>query len=197
MYANTIKGCQVRQQIHVGFTAMVENLVANLHSVGYADTTVSFYEQAAVHFSFWLTRRSISPSQLKENHLDGFLSRVPRCHCPFGGVRLLLRGTRILRHTAATRMLRRVRPATSRCCCPAVANQGGPVSVTTPMTKRVQDYLSLRRAFGFHLCIAGHFRPLQASPTAKHRANPSQSSWPSVGRSHHRPGSRSLLRGGS
>ena len=41
MYANTIKGCQVRQQIHVGFTAMVENLVANLHSVGYADTTVS------------------------------------------------------------------------------------------------------------------------------------------------------------
>lgn len=88
MYANTINGCPVRQQIHVGFTAMVESLVANLHSVGYADTTVSFYEQAAVHFSFWLTKRSISPSQLKENHLDGFLSRhLPRCHCPFGGVR--------------------------------------------------------------------------------------------------------------
>ena len=88
MYPNTIKGCQTRQQIYVGFTAMVKDLVANLHSHGYADTTVSFYEQAAVHFSFWLTRRNISPSQLKENHLDGFLSRhLPRCHCPFGGVR--------------------------------------------------------------------------------------------------------------
>jgi len=30
------------------------------------------------------------------------------------------------------------------------------VSVTTLMSKRVQDYLSLRRAFGFQLSIAGH-----------------------------------------
>jgi len=87
MYANTITGCQGCQQIYVGFTAMVKDLVANLHSLGYADTTVSFYEQAAVHFSFWLTRRNISPSQLKEDHRDGFLRHLPRCHCPFGGVR--------------------------------------------------------------------------------------------------------------
>ena len=56
MHASTIKGLQVCQQIHVGFKAMVEELVAKLHSRGYADTTVSFYEQGAVHFSFWLTK---------------------------------------------------------------------------------------------------------------------------------------------
>lgn len=86
MHLNTIKkGCQ---QLHAGFKSAVKELVAKLCSLGYADTTVSFYEQGAVHFSFWLTKRRIRPSQIKESHFSEFLSRhAAMCDCPFGGVR--------------------------------------------------------------------------------------------------------------
>ena len=86
MHPNTIN--QVYQQLHAGFKSAAKELVAKLCSLGYADTTVSFYEQGAVHFSFWLARRRISPSQLKESHFADFLLRhAPKCDCPFGGVR--------------------------------------------------------------------------------------------------------------
>jgi len=76
------------QQIHAGFKSALKELVANLYSLGYADTTVSFYQQVAVHFSFWLAKRRIGPSQVKESHFADFLSRHSSiCDCPFGGVR--------------------------------------------------------------------------------------------------------------
>jgi len=86
MHTVTIKlACQ---RIHTGWRAVVKELVIKLRSRGYADKTVSFYEEAAVHFSFWLARRRISPSQLKENHIADFLSRhIPKCACPVVGVR--------------------------------------------------------------------------------------------------------------
>jgi len=88
MHANTIKELQAYQQLPVCFRAMLEELVAQLHSYGYADQTVSFYEQAAVHFSFWLNQQRIGLSQVKEGHLADFLSQhLLRCHCPLGGVR--------------------------------------------------------------------------------------------------------------
>jgi len=88
MYANTIKELPVYQQIPVPFQVTLEELVAKLHSCGYADQTISFYEQAAFHFSFWLTKRGVSLSRVKEDHLADFLSRhLLRCQCPLGGVR--------------------------------------------------------------------------------------------------------------
>ena len=86
MHPTTIK--QTYPQLHAGFKSAVKALVAKLCFLGYADTTVSFYEQGAVHFSFWLAKRCISPSQLKETHFNDFLSHnQPMCECPFGGVR--------------------------------------------------------------------------------------------------------------
>ena len=88
MRAQIIERPQVCQQIHAGFKAMVGELVARLYSRGYAETTVSFYEQGAVHFAFWLARQHIDPSRVKEGHIAGFLSRhISKCDCPFGGVR--------------------------------------------------------------------------------------------------------------
>jgi hypothetical protein len=86
MHPNTIK--QACQQLHAGFKSAVKELVAKLCRLGYADTTVSFYEQGAVHFSFWLAKRRIRSSQVKESHFADFLTRhAPMCDCPFGGVR--------------------------------------------------------------------------------------------------------------
>jgi integrase/recombinase XerD len=86
MHPNTIK--HAYPQLHAGFKSAVKELVAKLCSLGYADTTVSFYEQGAVHFSFWLAKQRISPSQVRESHFTDFLSRHPAmCGCPFGGVR--------------------------------------------------------------------------------------------------------------
>ena len=86
MHPNTIK--HAYPELHAGFNSAVKELVAKLCSLGYADTTVSFYEQGAVHFSFWLAKRRIRPSQLKESHFADFFSRhAPICDCPFGGVR--------------------------------------------------------------------------------------------------------------
>jgi site-specific recombinase XerD len=85
---HTVKIKLACQRIHEGFRAFVRELVINLRSRGYADKTVSFYEEGAVHFSFWLARRRISPPQLKESHIADFLSRhIPRCDCPVVGVR--------------------------------------------------------------------------------------------------------------
>ena len=86
MHTVTIKlACQ---RIHAGFRAAVKNLAINLRSRGYADKTVSFYQEGAVHFSFWLAKRRISPSRLKESHIAEFLSRhIPKCGCPVIGVR--------------------------------------------------------------------------------------------------------------
>jgi site-specific recombinase XerD len=79
---------QVCQRIHAGFGAALKELVTKLQSCGYADKTVSFYEQGAIHFSFWLATRRINPSELKESHFVSFLSRhIPKCACPVGGVR--------------------------------------------------------------------------------------------------------------
>ena len=77
MHPNTIK--HAYPELHAGFNSAVKELVAKLCSLGYADTTVSFYEQGAVHFSFSLARRRISPSQLKQSHFADFLSR----HAPY------------------------------------------------------------------------------------------------------------------
>jgi integrase/recombinase XerD len=86
MQPTTIK--QACQHLHVGFKSAVKQLVAELCSLGYADTTVSFYEQGSIHFSFWLAKRRINPSQVKESHFTDFLSRhAALCDCPFGGVR--------------------------------------------------------------------------------------------------------------
>lgn len=85
---NTVTIQSACQRIHAGFSAVVKELVINLRSRGYADKTVSFYEEGAVHFSFWLARRRISPSQLKESHIADFLSRhIHKCGCPIVGVR--------------------------------------------------------------------------------------------------------------
>ena len=62
----------VYQQLHAGFKSAVKELAAKLCSLGYADTTVSFYEQGAVHFSFWLANQRIGPSQVKREPLRRF-----------------------------------------------------------------------------------------------------------------------------
>ena len=86
MHSNTIK--YAYHQLHAGFRSAVKKLVAKLCSLGYADTTVSFYEQGAVHFSFWLAKRRISLSQIKESHFTDFLSHhLSMCACRFVGVR--------------------------------------------------------------------------------------------------------------
>jgi len=88
MRAHIIKAPQVCQQTCAGFQSIVEGMVAKLICDGYAETTVSFYRQAAVHFAFWLSRRRIGPSQIKESHISGFLSQhISVCDCPLGGVR--------------------------------------------------------------------------------------------------------------
>lgn len=100
MHPNTIK--HAYQQLHGGFKSAVKELVAKLCSLGYADTTVSFYEQGAIHFSFWLAKRRVCPSQVKESHFTDFLSRHPSiCDCPFGGVRQRKTVRAGLRHFAA------------------------------------------------------------------------------------------------
>ena len=66
----------------------MKELVAKLCFLGYADTTVSFYEQGAVHFSFWLAKRRISPHNSKRATSQIFYHAMPpMCDCPFGGVR--------------------------------------------------------------------------------------------------------------
>ena len=88
MRAHIIKAPQVCQQICAGFRSIVEGMVAKLVHDGYAETTVSYYRQAAVHFAFWLSRRQIGPSQIKQSHVSGFLSQhISACDCPLGGVR--------------------------------------------------------------------------------------------------------------
>lgn len=100
MHPHTIE--HAYQQLHAGFKSAVKKLAAKLCSLGYADTTVSFYQQAAVHFSFWLAKRRIGPSQVKESHFADFLSRHPSiCDCPFGGVRQRQTVRAGLRHFAA------------------------------------------------------------------------------------------------
>jgi hypothetical protein len=82
LHPTTIK--QAYRQLYAGLKSAVEELVAKLCFLGYADTTVSFYAQGAVHFSFWLTKRRISPTQLKESHFTDFLAdHQPMCECPF------------------------------------------------------------------------------------------------------------------
>ena len=75
MHANTIKELPLYPQLPVRLQSMVEELVAKLHSCGYADPTISFYEQGAVHFSFWLTQQNVDLSQVKQDHMADFLSR--------------------------------------------------------------------------------------------------------------------------
>jgi len=89
MFEYRIKNPQVRQEIETaGFKPSLEALAAQLHSQGYAAATLAFYDQAAVHFAYWIARRHLHPSQVSEAHLTNFLSRhLPTCRCPFGGVR--------------------------------------------------------------------------------------------------------------
>lgn len=89
MFEYIIKNPQVRREVEAaGFKPSLDALAAKLHSQGYAETTVSFYDQAAVHFAYWVARRRVNPSQINEAHLTNFLSHhLPTCRCPFGGVR--------------------------------------------------------------------------------------------------------------
>ena len=89
MFEYRIKNLQVRQEIETaGFKPSLEVLAAQLHSQGYAAATLAFYDQAAVHFAYWIARRHLHPSQVSEAHITNFLSRhLPTCRCPFGGVR--------------------------------------------------------------------------------------------------------------
>lgn len=89
MFEYRIKNLSVRQEIEAaGFMPVLEALAAKLHSQGYAAATLAFYDQAAVHFAYWMARRHFHPSQVSEAHLTNFLSRhLARCRCPFGGVR--------------------------------------------------------------------------------------------------------------
>ena len=89
MFEYRIKNPLVRQKIETaGFKLSLEALAAQLHSQGYAAATLAFYDQAAVHFAYWIARRHLHPSQVSEAHIRNFLSRhLPTCRCPFGGVR--------------------------------------------------------------------------------------------------------------
>ena len=89
MFEYRITNPQVRQEIETaGFKPGLEALAAKLHSQGCAAATLAFYDQAAVHFAYWIARRHLHPSQVSEAHLTNFLSRhLARCRCPFGGVR--------------------------------------------------------------------------------------------------------------
>lgn len=89
MYEHIIKSMRVHQKVEAaGFKPHLDELVAKLHSCGYAEHTVSLYEQGTVHFAFWLIRQHIGPSNVNEGHIRSFLSRhLARCHCPVGGVR--------------------------------------------------------------------------------------------------------------
>jgi integrase/recombinase XerD len=89
MFEYIIKNPRVRQEIEAaGFKPVLESLAATLHSRGYAETTVSFYAQGAAHFAYWIAKRDANPSQIEEGDITSFLSRhLPRCQCPFGGVR--------------------------------------------------------------------------------------------------------------
>jgi hypothetical protein len=89
MFEYHIKNLRVRQEIEaVGFKPGREALAGQLHSQGYAETTAAFYDQAAVHFAYWISRQHVHPMQINEAHVTNFLSRhLTRCRCPFGGVR--------------------------------------------------------------------------------------------------------------
>jgi integrase/recombinase XerD len=89
MFEYQIKNPQVRQEIErAGLKPVLETLVSQLHSQGYADATVAFYDQAAVHFAFWMAKRHLHPLQINEAHVANFLSHhLAKCRCPFGGVR--------------------------------------------------------------------------------------------------------------
>lgn len=88
MRAHIIKVPRVRREISAGLESVVEDMVAKLICDGYAETTVSFYRQAAAHFAFWLSRQRMGPPQIKQRHISGFLSQhISACDCPFGGVR--------------------------------------------------------------------------------------------------------------
>jgi site-specific recombinase XerD len=89
MFEQIIKDPQVRREIDcAGFKPGLDELAAKLHSDGYADATVLFYQQAAAHFAFWLCRKQVKPRRVHAGNIDKFLTRhLPRCHCPFGGVR--------------------------------------------------------------------------------------------------------------
>jgi integrase/recombinase XerD len=89
MFEYQIKSPQVRQEIErAGLKPVLETLVSQLHSQGYADATVAFYDQAAVHFAFWMAKRHLHPLQVNEADVANFLSHhLAKCRCPFGGVR--------------------------------------------------------------------------------------------------------------
>ncbi len=100
MHPNSIKPAY--QQLPDAFKSAVKKLVAKLRFRGYADITISFYEQGAIHFSFWLAKRRVGPSEVQENHFTDFLSRhLSKCDCPFGGVRQRKLVRAGLRHFAA------------------------------------------------------------------------------------------------
>lgn len=89
MYEHIIESMSAHQKIEAaGFKPHLDELVVKLHSCGYAEHSVSLYEQGTVHFAFWLIRQHIGPSNVNEGHIKSFLSRhLARCHCPVGGIR--------------------------------------------------------------------------------------------------------------
>lgn len=88
--------------VAAGFKPSLEKLASKLHSSGYAETTISFYGQAAVHFAYWIAKRHLNPSHIDEHYVASFLSRhLPTCRCPFGGVRQRITVRAALRHFVA------------------------------------------------------------------------------------------------
>src|SRR5437879_705459 len=103
MLQHVIRNPQVGQEIDAaGFKPVLGQLAAKLHCGGYAKTTVRFYEQGAVHFAYWVAKRHVGRSQVNDSHITSFLARhLPRCHCPFGGVRQQHTVQAALRHFEA------------------------------------------------------------------------------------------------
>lgn len=84
-----VKDSGVREGIErAGFAPVLQGLEAYLRSRGYAERTVDFYEQGAVHFALWLVGKGVRPSEITDDHTTRFLSHhLVNCRCPLAGVR--------------------------------------------------------------------------------------------------------------
>jgi integrase/recombinase XerD len=89
MLEEIIKNRRVVHKVDAaGFRPVLEDFGAELRSRGYAETTISFYEHGAIHLAFWVAKQYVGPSEITKSHVVNFLSRhLPRCQCPFAGVR--------------------------------------------------------------------------------------------------------------
>ncbi|MFQ5601458.1 MAG: tyrosine-type recombinase/integrase [Candidatus Krumholzibacteriia bacterium] len=100
MLEDVIRNVRVRGKIEgSGFLPILQEFEAYLRLRGYASTTVSFYEQGAVHFALWIVRKKLGPSEITDDLIAAFLSRhLLRCRCPLPGVRQRQTVRAALRH---------------------------------------------------------------------------------------------------